>query len=90
MGTMATRTVGTRITEADHARLRDIAAALGKTPAAVLREALALYVETALPLALLARRGAVRAELQALAAAAQPPKRGRRTGGRRAKANPPA
>ena len=38
----------------------------------------------------LAEAEAVRAELQALAAAAQPPKRGRRTGGRRAKANPPA
>jgi len=57
MGTMATRTVGTRITEADHARLREVAAALGTTPASVLREALALYVEIALPLALLARRG---------------------------------
>lgn len=57
MAPMATRTVGTRITEADHARLQDIAAALGKTPAAILREALGLYVETVLPLALLARRG---------------------------------
>ena len=57
MGTMATRTIGTRVTEADFQRLQDIAAALGKTPAAILREALALYVETALPLALLARRG---------------------------------
>lgn len=57
MATMAIRTIGTRITEADFQRLQDIAAALGKSPAAILREALALYVEIALPLALLARGG---------------------------------